>query len=268
MLALSSTAQALRALAEARRVAVAAYTLHGRALRATESAAERGADVTVWLEGHPYNDPGGRLAAENRRLAAELRAAGAAVVLGHPLHAKEIVADGTLYLDEKNWDAGDLVVREDDPAQARAIPGLKDRALDEEARLLAEAGRGDEVIVESEAFGCCNAVSGALERLAASGVAPHLLVSERELRGNPREQRALERLARDGVAVRVCRDTEKLALAGDRAWLGSANATWASGAADSTDWGVRTGNAEIVAAVARRLETQWRKAKPLVCQRA
>ena len=263
MLSLSSAGEVVAALASARDIALQAYTLHGPVLRAVEEAARRGACVTVALDGVPHNDPNGHLAAENRRLAGELRTAGALVTLDEPVHAKVIRAGGTLCLDEKNWGTGDLVVREDDPAAARAIAMIKHEALAQEAALLDGAPKSAGVIVESESFGCCNGVYGRLRALARAGAAPRLLVSERELRGNAREREVLEALVREGARVRVCGDSEKLAVAGDRVWLGSANATVAFGESDCIDWGVQTADAAIVHAVRERLETQWRGAKPL-----
>jgi hypothetical protein len=263
MLSLSSTGEVVSALGCARDVAVEAYTLHGSVLRAVEAAARRGARVTVALDGDPYDDPNGHLAAENRRLAGELRDAGAAVSLGEPVHAKAIRAGGELYLDEKNWGTGDLILREDDAAAAEAIPMLKHEALAQEAALLDAAPKNAGIIVESESFGCCNRVYGRLGALARAGASPRLLVCERELRGNARERDVLNGLVRQGVRVRVCSDSAKLAVAGDRAWLGSANATVAYGESDCVDWGVRTADAAIVGAVRERLETQWCGAKPL-----
>ncbi|MBV9718880.1 MAG: hypothetical protein JOZ77_06150 [Candidatus Eremiobacteraeota bacterium] len=259
MLALSSSAELLQALARAARIDVEAYTLSGPVLRAVETAARRGAHVAVHLEETPYN--AGHLATENRKVASQLRRAGANAALEHPLHAKEIVTDGTLYLDEKNWRPGDLILRDDDAADASTIPQIKHEALEYERRLLDGARRDDEVIVESESFGCCNAVYSELKTMGAD--APRLLVCERELRGNRRELAILEALTAKGVRVRVCSDSEKLAVAGDRAWLGSANATLAAPAADGPDWGLCTGDADIVRAVRARLESEWRRAHEL-----
>lgn len=130
-------------------------------------------------------------------------------------------------------------MREDDPAAARAIPMIKHEALAQEAVLLDGAPKSAGVIVESESFGCCNGVYGRLRALAHAGAAPRLLVSERELRGNAREREVLEALVREGARVRVCDDSEKLAVAGDRVWLGSANATVAFGGSDCIDWGFK-----------------------------
>jgi hypothetical protein len=261
MLHVSSTGEMLGALERASDIDARAYTLHGAALEALEAAAERGAHVSVELEGRPHNDPKGRLAAENRRLVGELRAAGADAQLGDPVHAKVITADGTFYFDDKNWGTRDLVLREDDPAVAASIPLVKHEALAAEARLLRDARAGDGVIVASESFGRFNAVYSALDELGRRGGAPRLIVGNRELRGNARERDALATLARDGVCIRIADDSEKLAVAGDRAWIGSANATVAFGRADLPDWGVCTDDPTIARAIADRVESEWTHAK-------
>jgi hypothetical protein len=256
---LSSMGEVCRALSGARQIDLQAYTVWGPALWAVKAAARRGAEVTVHLEGQPFHNP--HLAKENRNVAAQLRAAGAAVTLGHPLHAKALTVDGTLYLDEKNWHPRDLVLRVDDPAEAATIPMIKHAALAIEGQLVGSARSADRVIVESESFGCFNKVYSELRQAALAGVAPRLLVSSRDLSGNVREREVIEALVRDGVTVRVCDDSEKLAVAGDSAWLGSANATIAAPGSDSTDWGLDTHDAQIVAAVRSRLETQWQNAR-------
>ncbi len=258
MVALSSMPALLAALGRARRISLESYTVHGPVLRALEGAARRGARVAVRLEGRPFEDAAGHLARENARLARELRAAGAEVTLGHGVHAKEADVDGTLYLDEKNWQSGDIVLRE---RGAAGITARKHDALAAEARMLRGARSTDGVVVESESFGSANAVYSALESLARAGARPRLLVAARDLHGNARERRALAQLAQAGVAVRICDDSEKLAVAGGRAWLGSANATVAWGKADTTDWGLQTGNGAIVRTVRERLEARWTSAR-------
>ena len=261
MVELSSSGALLAAMARAKEVAVEAYTLHGAVLRAAEDAAQRGAHVVVRLAGQLYGDHAGPLARENARLAGELRSAGAEVTLERGLHAKEISVDGALYLDEKNWHADDLVLRDSDAAGGGSIPATKLDALAAERQLLRGARAADGVVVESESFGCCNDVFYALRNLGRNGAAPRLLVSARELRGNDRERRVLDELVSDGVRVRVCKDSEKLAVAGDRAWLGSANATVAAGKWNMIDWGLCTGDAPIASAVRGRLEAEWAVAR-------
>jgi hypothetical protein len=259
---LSSTAEVCQAVRRGRHVDLAAYTLWGPALYAVEAAAQRGAEVTVHLEAQPFNNP--HLAEENRRISAHLRAAGATVTLGHPLHAKVLDVDGTLYLDEKNWRSDDVVLRVGDPSEAAKIPMIKHEALACEGELIGTATDADRVIVESESFGCCNDVYGELRKAGLAGASPRLLVCASDLSGNAREHEVLGELVRDGVTVRVCNDSEKLAAAGDRAWLGSANATSAAPGFDSTDWGLDTRNSEIVATVRSRLERQWQHARPFI----
>lgn len=256
MVALSSTRVLLAAMARAKDIAIEAYTLHGPVVVAAEAAARRGARVAVSLAGEPRGNRDGRLARENEKLVAKLRADGVDAALQNGLHAKEVRVDGTLYLDGKNWHEDDLVLRDADATDA-SISATKFDALDMEARLLRGAAAGDRVLVESESFGCCNAIYGALAKLGLSGAAPRLLVNVRDLHGNAREQHALERLVNDGVRVRICKDSEKLAAAGDRAWAGSANATVAFGHWNATDWGICTGKQRIVHAVRDRLESQW-----------
>lgn len=263
MIELSSTREALAALARGRAIEIEAYTLHGPVLHAAEQAAQRGARVVVCLEGTPVNDSGERLKRENERVAAELRGFGAEVKLEHPLHAKAIRVDGELYLDGKNWHADDIVLHDGDVADAASIPASKSAALAAEGDLLRDASAADDVIVESESFGCCNPVYGALQRLARAGTAPRLIVSANDLRKSTRERHALERLASDGVRVRVCADSEKLAAVADRAWLGSANATCAYGARDMPDWGLTTSDATITQTVRERLEREWVAARDI-----
>ncbi len=267
MLELSSTREVMTRFGSAKEISVEAYTLHGPIVRALQDSARRGARVVVHLDGAPFNDPKGGFAKENSKVAAQLRAAGAQAILDHPLHAKEIEVDGTLYLDEKNWGTDDIVLRDDNAAEASSIPTTKREALAVEARLLDHADALDEVLVESESFGSGNAAYLALRTLALAGEAPRLLVSERDLRGNDRERHILESLVRDGVRVRTCSDSEKLAVAGDRAWLGSANATSTYGNGDMTDWGLCTANAEIVDVVRTRLEAEWKAARTLGVER-
>jgi len=257
MLTLSSTHSAIERLAHARRVSLDAYTLGGPMLAALEAAARRGARVTVRLEAHPYDDASHHLGRRNAKIARELRRAGADARLADPIHAKTLEVDGTRYLDGKNWRADDIVLREDDPARAAAIVHDKREALALEAELLRAVRRSDAVIVESESFGFGTPVYAALAALGRAGAAPRLLVCRRDLRDSPRERFALGDLARAGVRVRLCDDSAKLALAGGRAWLGSANATYAGGEYAMPDWGACTRDARIVSAVRTRLDADW-----------
>lgn len=261
MLRLSSMSALLERVKNAREISVEAYTLHGALLGAVKAAAQRGASVVVELERHPFHSRG--LAAENARVADGLRAAGVVAHLCDRVHAKEVQVDGTLFLDEKNWHMGDIVLSESDPAAARSIPMMKEAALAEEAKLLAGADVESDVIVESESFGNGNPTYDALRTLGKAKTAPRLLVSENDLRTARREPAILRDLIADGVRVRVCADSAKLAVAGSSAWLGSANATYAGTGYNMTDWGVRTNDAAIAETVRSRLEAQWAAGRDL-----
>ncbi len=267
MLTLTSTDAMIASFVGAESVAVEAYTLRGPLVSALETAARSGAHVSVRLEQTPYRDRNGSLHDYNVKLVSELRGAGAVAGLEDGIHAKAITVDRTLYLDEKNWNRDDLVLRDDDPADWSAIPQTKDAALAQEARLLSRARVGDGVIVESESFGTGNAVYAALKALGADGAMPRLLVAQRDLRGSPRERAALERLASSGVRVRVCADSTKAAIAGNNVWLGSANATYGGGRWNMADWGLCTQDGAIAQTVRARLESEWRTARPLKAQR-
>ncbi len=265
----------------ARSVLLTAYTLRpGVMLDALEEAARRGARVTVRLEGSPYADPSGELAAANKRVARELRRLGADATLaetnarnGPALHMKAAVCDGIAYLDDRNWpDGGDTILRDDFHTDVAAIrsAALKGRAkhtpefstdkrdaLWSERGLLASARHANSVDVESESFGAGSGVYGALKQLAASGIHCRLIVSKRDL--NDRSRHALESLAQSGVAVRVSDSDEKMAVVDNsRAWVGSANATSAFPNGDQIDWGLRTNAPDVLRHLSRRFAATWR----------
>jgi phosphatidylserine/phosphatidylglycerophosphate/cardiolipin synthase-like enzyme len=289
MMTLSSTAELVCALANARDVSLIAYTLPaGRVLDGLTAAAKAGAHVRVRLEGYIYKDDGGVTAA-NTAAIAQLRAAGVDAALVHPdqhasdamLHCKAALVDGKLFLDDRNWpdDGADTIVRDDFARDAAivsdAVGGREDaptpffavakrEALASEARLLNEARGGDDVIIESESFGANNRVYAALDALGRAGAHVRLLVSSRDMRGNPNERGALEKLSADGVSVRVVDADEKLAVVkGSRGWIGSANATAAFDHPDQLDWGARTDALSILAHLRSTFDARWQSAATL-----
>jgi phosphatidylserine/phosphatidylglycerophosphate/cardiolipin synthase-like enzyme len=285
MLALTTTTAVLAALRDARTISLVAYTLRpGRVEDALLAAARRGAHVAVRLEGHPYAGADGALLKENRVAVDVLARAGADARLVDtdgsgepPLHAKAIVADDTLFLDDRNWpdDDADTIVRDDFAHDRRmvedAVRGSGDRpgacftirkrdSLASEARLFSNAEAHDDAIVETESFGKGNRVYRALDALGKAGAAPRVLVSSRDLQDNANERTAIARLQADGVQVRAVDADEKFALAGTRGWLGSTNATVAFNHPDQLDWGARTDDPTIVAHLRRRFEERWKQA--------
>jgi phosphatidylserine/phosphatidylglycerophosphate/cardiolipin synthase-like enzyme len=290
MMRLSSTGDLVAAIRAARSVTLLSYTLApGRVLDALRQAAAAGARVRVRLEGYVYKDDGS-IGSVNRAAIAALRKAGADASFVHAtqdakdamLHAKAAVVDDALYLDDRNWpdDGADTILRDDFPCDAAmvrdAVRGREDEpnaffaiakraALASEARLLASAGRGDDVIVESESFGSGNRVYAQVDRLALAGAHVRLLVNARDLHGASKEQAALARLRHDGVEVRVTDSDEKFATVnGKRGWVGSANATVAFDHPDQLDWGVRTDTLEVLAHLGRTFNERWVTASRVV----
>ena len=192
------------------------------------------------------------------------------------MHLKGSVVDGIAYLDDRNWASGDrdTIVALDDVGQVAVVASSlegrpvtigslvteKRAALDLEAQTIYEAA-GDRVDVETESFGA-TVVSGALAFRAARGAHVRLLVSKAELdgAGGARERKVLAKLAAAGVAIEATLNTEKLCVAGDEAWLGSANATFSP--APSLDWGLRSDDRAIVAGAARAFERNWLTGRP------
>lgn len=271
-ISISSVDAVARRIRSAQQIDFGAYVLRrGPIERALADAARHGAQVHVTLQRDPYRGgPGERNA--NRDAARLLRAAGATVSFLErsraPFHLKGVVCDGTAFLDDRNWpgDGKEIVVRDDGPrdvaAVRRALHGTgglgtslatrKDAALQLEARLIDRAGDAP-VVVETESFGA-GAISAALRRHALRGAPTELVVAAREAAHNPRERALLEALRRNGVVVRETGVDEKVTLAGNAAWIGSANATYAGGSAGAqVDWGIITRDRAVVAAVRNAL---------------
>jgi phosphatidylserine/phosphatidylglycerophosphate/cardiolipin synthase-like enzyme len=271
------------ALRRAASIELSAYVLEPDApvARALEGAADRGARVRVRLEGAPYagRQPSDDLAGRNRRVAAELRAHGVAVHVTAkgelPVHMKAALVDGVAYLDDRNWpqDGRDTIVATSDADDVAAITSAlagkpsadghlaseKHGALRLEARAIATAS-GDRIDVESESFGY-SAVSKALYERARLGAHVRLLVAKREFEeGGATERAALRRLARAGVDIRVAVNDEKLCVAPDRGWIGSANATYAP--APMLDWGMETRRPALLRDIAAAFERNWVNGRP------
>ena len=274
-LSLSSVPDVLTRIAGAHDVAFGSYFLpHGAMRDALSVAAHRGAHVAVTLQADPFRNPfGARCNAQSARV---LRTAGADVALlpsdRAPFHIKAAVCDGVAYLDDRNWTkrGPEIVVADDDPADValvrealaghggadRALATRKDVALAREVDLI-EGARGAPVIVETERV-ATSPLTRALQRHARAGATTSLIVG-RSTRRSARETSAIKQLVADGVDVRVCGSNQKLALAGGTAWIGSGNATGASGrSAAQLEWGMRTRNPAIVSAVATALARDLR----------
>lgn len=258
----------LAGVTSAHTVTVTAFTLypHGRMARALRGAAQHHARTILELDSEAF----GYARRENAQLPSALP--GVAILQSHgPLHLKAALLDGHLYLADRNWAPGALVVADDRPADRELVASTlrghagcvatfctrKSDALSQEARLI-EAGRGD-LFVQSESFGAGNPVYAAIERRAAEGDRVFLLVSRLEI---SHERRALTALP-NTVQIRVTHDSDKLAITdGSAAWLGSTNAT--AGVPEQTDWGMTTTDRGIVLTLYRRFTDDWNAAAPYV----
>lgn len=271
MIALDTVAGFVRSLTSAHDITLTSYTLHpGSVLGSLDAAALRGAAVRVRLDGDPIGGHAGALYRDNVAAVVELRASGADASLTGPgepvMHLKAALVDGVAWFDDRNWAgvAAEHVVRSDDP---REVAVTKADALAREADVIAHAG-GARLDVESESFGA-GAIYAALLRRAEAHLPTRLIVAGREAAAarNGAERTCLTRLARLGVDVRVGderhRDlNEKFAVSADRAWTGSANATYAGGdAGTQRDWGVASGDPAFVAGVRAAFEANWAQAR-------
>jgi hypothetical protein len=266
-LSLSSVPDVLGRIASAHDVAFGSYFLTRGPMRdALAGAARHGAHVAVSLQADPYRGSGKR-APDNAASARVLREAGAGVSLFArdqvPFHLKAAVCDGVAYLDDRNWTqrGPEIVVANDDPRDVALVRDAlaghgggdatlatrKDEVLRRELALIESAPHAA-VIVETERVGT-SPLTAALRRHARGG-APTTLVLGRARDRSRSEAATIARLVGDGVVVREGGANEKLALAGDTAWIGSGNATAAFGrGAGQLEWGLVTRDAVLVSAV-------------------
>ncbi len=187
---------------------------------------------------------------------------------------KAAIVDGVAFLDDRNWpadrrnvvvadsDANDVQVLHDamhgKTYSAGAVAVTKGAALFQEAGVLAADVRaGRSVCMQSESFTAGSPPYGELKALARSGVHVKLLICENDLK--EASFVAARALARSGVAVRVTDASEKFAVAGTRAWIGSANATY--GAQNQIDWGMQIKDAHVCKELQARFDSTWRHAK-------
>jgi hypothetical protein len=274
-LSLSSVPDVIARIGSARNVAFGSYFLpHGAMREALTAAARRGAHVAVTLQADPYRNPFGRRC--NADAARALRAAGARVSLlpseHAPFHLKAAVCDGVAYLDDRNWTkrGPEIVVADDAPRDVElvrdalaghggadsALATRKDVALAREVDVIEAAGDAA-VTVETERV-ATSPLTRALQAHARAGGKTTLVIA-RTSRHSPHEASAIVHLVADGVVVREGGSNQKLALAGRVAWIGSGNATGASGRnAAQLEWGMRTRNRDLVGAVAAALARDLR----------
>jgi hypothetical protein len=222
---------------------------------------------------------------------------------------KAVIADGKLFLDDRNWpaDGHDTILTTTDPADLAAVRSaldslastrgststagstssggsasvgglgsggpaasgvsanagvlatVKGLALELEVETIAAAATDSVEGVDCESESCgAGRVCAALRGRAEAGEHVRLLVAAHKVCAS--EARTLRDLQAAGVEVRLGQRGEKLAIAGDRAWVGSANATSASPA--TLDWGYATGEPGLVDPLRARFEEDWSAGRP------
>ena len=265
------------ALESGRDITLGSYTLAptGPIARALEAAGDRGARVIVRLDGHPSFGHAGSGDGFAHTVVRDLTAHGVRVETtgpaDPPAHLKAAVVDGVAFLDDRNWAARgeETIVRDDDPTDVEAVrkaiagqPAVGGSvALEKSAALAVEAAMirtapGDTIDMASESFGGC-IVSAALAARAAAGTHVRLEVDAQILAADRsgRERMLLAHLAAKGVEIRAVATNAKVTVCGDRAWLGSANATYAPG--PMSDWGLTTADPAIVDALRTTFARIW-----------
>jgi hypothetical protein len=290
MIGFGNRAGLLDAVGRARRIELSSWLLPQRnpLVAALEAAGDRGADVRVTLEAEPFvGDPNRTqqleklnadtiCALRRHHVDARLTEKGTA-----PLHLKAAVVDGRAYLAERNWTADETIVTTTDERDAAAIASAieerphdtpdvalrKDRALALEAALIREAPPGTAIECATESFGKSCVSDALLERARRGEKNMRLLLNAGALtkRSNAEPAQRSDELrasaqtlaALRAAGVRIClsKANEKFCVAGQSAWLGSANAT--EGEAWTIDWGMRTDDPSAIARLRARFEESW-----------
>jgi phosphatidylserine/phosphatidylglycerophosphate/cardiolipin synthase-like enzyme len=224
-------------------------------LYSLEAASERGASVSVRL-GSPGDAPE---RAANAAAMRALSAAGARVTAEagfgpSALHAKVAIVDDTVYLDDRNFtgEESETIVACRPPN--RDYERTKSAALADEAKML-RADSGHDVILSTEALGPGPVVDALIER-ARRGDRVRVMYNP-EARDRASLQ-AVAHLRAAGVQLRASPENHKIAVSGDTAWIGSANAS--PGAPEQREWGMTVPEA-VTSRLRATLEYCWWTAK-------
>lgn len=255
---LASVGDLAENIRHARNVALDVYVLRNPLLLySLATAARSGANVTVRL-GSPGAAPE---RAANAAVMRQLDAAGVHVTAEpgfgpNALHAKTAIVDDAVYLDDRNFtgEESETIVVERSKRVDSNYARTKSAALQDEANML-RAASGHDVIVATESLGPGLVVDALIER-ARRGDCVRVMYNP-ETRDRASAQ-AVARLRAAGVHVRLSAENHKIAVAGDSAWIGSANAS--PGAAEQREWGMTVPKA-VAARLRETLEYCWWMAK-------
>jgi len=281
--ALADLTEVVAAIRSSRMVTLSAYTLspRSRVTRALVAAATAGRSIHLVLTGTGMAGA----VRDNQALAESLCAATGGTparartdarlvpictgalridLTRFPLHMKAVVADGAVYVSDRNWTASrrSLILRVPasaritverailgSPSTAGALTTRKADSLASEAALLSRQ-RSHVVLLESESFGR-GPIATHLGARARAGDDVTLVVARMEYERNDAERALVAELVAAGVHAYVATSDEKIAVDGDAAWLGSSNAT--AGVPDQVDWGFTAINATLARTLAQHV---------------
>lgn len=242
------------AIDHAKSIKIDAFVLgRGAMFRALERAGDRGADVRIAFADAGDVDAG---------TLADLHEHGVRVVDGpkvgpDSIHAKIAVIDDRVFYDDRNWRSSqghDIIIRSD--IDETTLASDKAHTIADEATLV-RFGPGHDVLVATESFGPGPVADALLER-AQRGDDVRLVYNPFEMtRGR---DRVLAALRQAGVRIAVSDANHKFACTGDRAWVGSANATLTAGQTGAgLEWG-KTLSGKLAAGVHAEAERLWHEA--------
>jgi hypothetical protein len=260
---------ALGAVDSAQDVHLSAYLLDPRSSIVSHlaKASSRGATVSTTLTGSGLSN-----AVQQNSDMQRDDAALHITLSPEPLHIKALVADGQVFLNDRNWGRDSIVLQmpgEDRGAILEALAGRpatvgpltlsKGAGIAREALLISTAQSSVEFA--SESFSDNNQVYDALRAALARHVAVTVVVSAADAQPNPKdpkdvarakaERHSLDVLMGAGAHVRLISATDKIAVVdGMRGFVGSTNAT--AGVPDQVDWGLVSLDSDIVRALDAR----------------
>lgn len=257
---LASIRDLAESIRHARNVELDAYVLQNPfLLYSLEAAAHDGADVVVQL-----GDPGqASQRATNYAAMRALTAAGAHVSEARgfgpeAMHAKIAIVDGTAYLDDRNFtgEETETIVVARGHASAHDYLMTKAAALAQEADFIKRAV-GHDVLFSTESLGPSPVVDALIER-ASHGDDVRVMYDRNMSDTKCAEAVAALRAAGAHVRAAAEKQSHKMAIVGDSAWIGSANAS--PGADEQQEWGL-TVPVGVAAPLRDTYEYCWWKTK-------
>lgn len=247
-------------------VTASAYTLspHGKVARALARAAQRGARVSLVLNGHAI----GGADRDNDADAATFNSEGIRTQLSsEALHMKAIVVNGTdIYVSDRNWTSSSRSLILQLPTYTRftverailgrsgsvgAFTTRKADSLTNELTLIAHRS-SHRLLVETESFGD-GPIAKTLKARAQMGDDVTLVIARFEYDQTLHEQEVVADLVRAGVHVYAGDSDQKIAVDGPAVYAGSSNLT--QGLPDQIDWGFVCVDQDLAATLGQSVQS-------------